>query len=262
MSFFNPNENAAQYSSPISAPTIEINRIMKFVYVWMGFGLLTTAIVAWVVASNDALLSLSANPIVGILSFVVLIGVAFGMSAGMSREWMTPNIAAGMFFAFAGLMGFSLSLTLFAFLSPEITNSAGQLVANPMYDPGAVYGAFGTAAGLFGAMTLVGFTTTMDLTKMGTYLFMGLIGLIIAMVINMFIGSGTLGFIISIGGVIIFTGLTAYDTQKIKNMSMSAEIQADGNMAAKFSIMGALILYLDFINLFIFLLQIFAFSRD
>jgi len=153
-------------------------------------------------------------------------------------------------------------VTLFAFLSPTVVNSAGVEVTNPMYDPGALYGAFGTAAGLFGAMSLVGLTTKMDLTKMGTYLFMALIGLVIAMVINIFIGSSTLGFIISIGGVIIFTGLTAYDTQKIKEMSYQIEADGDGNAAMKFSIIGALTLYLDFINLFIFLLQIFAFSRD
>ena len=262
MSFFNPNENATQYSSPVSVPSIDINRTMKFVYVWMGFGLLTTAMVAWIVANNDALLSLSANPVMGILTLVVLLGVAFGMTAGMTREWMTPNVAAGMFFAFAALMGFSLSITLFAFLSPTITTAAGEVVANPMYDPGAIYGAFGTASGLFAAMTFIGFTTTMDLTKLGTYLMMGLIGLVIAMVINIFIGSGTLGFIISIAGVIIFTGLTAYDTQKIKQMSTMPQFQENGDMAMKFSIMGALTLYLDFINLFLFLLQIFAMSRD
>ncbi|MEQ8677720.1 MAG: Bax inhibitor-1/YccA family protein [Aggregatilineales bacterium] len=261
MSYFNQNDNVT-YSSPISAPGIEINRIMKFVYVWMGFGLLTTAVVAWVVATNDSLLSLSAQPGVGIITFIALIGIAIGMSIGLNKSWMTPNVAAGMFFGFAAVMGFSLSLTLFAFLSPTVVNSAGVVVPNSMYDPGALYGAFGTAAGLFGAMTIVGFTTNMDLTKMGTYLFMGLIGLVIAMVINMFIGSSTLGFLISIAGVVIFTALTAYDTQKIKQLSMNPEIQANGDLAAKVSILGALTLYLDFINLFLFLLRIFAGGRD
>lgn len=262
MSYFNPKDGTA-YSSPISVPGngIEINRIMKFVYVWMGFGLLTTALVAWVVATNDSLLSLSAQPGMWIFTLVALVGISMGMSSGLTREWMTPNVAAGLFFAFAAVMGFSLSVTLFAFLSPTITNAAGVAVPNEMYDPGALYGAFGTAAGLFGAMSFVGFTTNMDLSKFGTYLFMGLIGLVIAIFINMVIGSSTLGFMISIAGVVLFTALTAYDTQKIRNLSMNPEIQASGDLAAKISILGALTLYLDFINLFLFLLRIFASGR-
>jgi hypothetical protein len=235
-------------------PGININSVMKLVYVWMGLGLLTTAFVAWFVASNDALLDLASGSAAGIVSLVALFGVVIALSAGINARWMTANLAAGLFFVFAGIMGFSLSITLFAFISPTLPS--GDL--NPWYDPTALYAAFGTAAALFGSMTLVGFTTKMDLTKMGTYLFVGLIGLVIAMFVNMLLGSETLGFLISIVGVIIFTALTAYDTQKIMHMSQNAQIQSDGNLTVKFSIMGALTLYLDFINLFLFLLRIFA----
>ena len=139
-----------------------------------------------------------------------------------------------------------------------ITLSSGETIVNTFYDPTPVYAAAGSAAALFGAMTFVGFTTKADLTKMGTYLFIGLIGIIIASVINIFIGSDGLSFIISILGVIIFTGLTAYDTQKIKEMSMNPQIANGGNLALKFSVMGALTLYLDLLNLFLFLLSIFG----
>ena len=107
-------------------------------------------------------------------------------------------------------------------------------------------------------MTFIGFTTKMDLTKMGTYLMMGLFGIIIASLVNIFLQSDGLSFIISIAGVIIFTGLTAWDTQKIKEMSMNPEVQADGNLAFKLSVMGAVTLYLDILNLFLFLLSLFG----
>lgn len=245
-------------SSGSAAPAIAINSVMKLVYIWMGLGLLTTAAVAWFVATNDALLGLAASPVAGIISIVALFGTVIALSAGMSAKWMTPNRAAFAFFLFAGIMGFSLSVTLFAFMSPTLPDGA----ANPWYAPEVIYASFGTAAALFGAMTLVGYTTRMDLTKLGTYLFIGLIGLVIAMLINVFLASGTLSYIISIFGVIIFTGLTAYDTQKIKQMTESAEVQADGNLALKFSVLGALTLYLDLLNLFLFLLMLFGGGRD
>ena len=220
---------------------------MKLVYVWMTFGLLTTSIVAWFTATNDALASMRGSQGIMIVSMLLLFGSVIALSAGMRARWMTANLAAFLFFLFAAIEGFSLSLLLEYFFLNE---------------PGALYAAFGTTAALFGAMTIVGYTTSMDLTKFGTYLFMGLIGLIIAMIVNsLFIGSGGLAFMISIGGVLLFTGLTAYDTQKIKQMAEQAEY-ADGEMKVKLSIMGALALYLDVINLFLFLLRIFAGGRD
>jgi uncharacterized protein len=248
MSYSNPVENRPIISSDsISIPSIDLNSVMKMVYVWMGLGLLTTAVVAWFTATNPALASLRGSMPVMIIAIIVMLGSVVALSAGLRASWMTPGLAAGLFFVFAGIEGFVLSLVLEFFVANQ---------------PGALYAAFGTAAALFGTMTLVGFFTNMDLSKWGTYLFAGLIGLIIAMVVNWFIGSGSLAFLISIGGVIIFTGLTAYDTQKIKQMTENPELQGDGSLVLKFSILGALTLYLDFINLFLFLLQIFGGSRD
>ena len=260
---FNNNPNSWRYevaAPSVSVPSVDINQIMKMVYLWMTLGLLVTAAVAWFVSTNDAMLDLRMNSGVGIFSMIILIGLAVGMGMGMRS--FSPTVMAGMFFLFSVIMGFNLSLTLFAFLAPTITNDYGQVIENPMYDPTALYAAFGTASALFGSMTIVGFTTKADLTKMGTYLVIGLWGLIIAMVINIFLGSSAVSLLISAAAVVIFTGLTAYDTQKIKEMSMLPELQSDGNMAMKFSIMGALTLYLDFINLFLHLLRLFAAGRD
>ncbi|GAB4531115.1 MAG: Bax inhibitor-1/YccA family protein [Anaerolineae bacterium] len=239
--------NPQTMSSPITQPSVAINSVMKLVYVWMSLGMLATAGVAWFTATNDALAALRTSPVVMILSLVVLFGSVIALSVGMTRNWLTPNLAAFLFFVFAGINGFTLSLTLQYFVENE---------------PGALTSAFGTTTILFGTMSIFGFTTRMDLTKLGTYLFMGLIGLVIAMVFNWFIGSSALAFLISFIGVVIFTGLTAYDTQKIKEMSMSPQLQGDGNLVLKFSILGALTLYLDFLNLFLFLLQLFGGSRD
>lgn len=261
MSLFDQDNNRSMdmaFDSPIEVPKVEINAIMKMVYLWMGLGLLTTAIVAWLTATNDALLELSIQPGANIVSIIVIFGTVIALSAGISKSWMTPNIAGLLFFAFAAVEGFFLSVVMFSFLAPTLPDGT----INPAYNPGALYAAFGTASALFGAMTLVGFTTKADLTRMGTYLFMGLIGLIFAMVVNWFLASDTLGYIISIVGVVLFTALTAHDTQKIHRISMMPQMQDDSNLAVKFSIVGALMLYLDLLNLFLFLLQIFAGGRD
>lgn len=247
MNMFDNNGTVVQNNGPISVPGVDFNQIMRLVYTWMGLGLLATAGMAWFAATTPALEGLRASPVGMIGSLVIFFGTVIALSVGMTRKWLTPGLAAGLFLVFALSMGFSLSLTLEWFL------------AN---DAPALFSAFGTAAGLFGVMSVYGFTTRSDLSKWGTYLFMGLIGLVIAMLINLFLGSGVLDFIISIVGVIIFTALTAYDTQKIKEMSMSQELQSDGNMALKFSILGAVTLYLDFINLFLFLLSLFGGGRD
>lgn len=261
MDYFDQEQNrstAMTFDSPIEVPKVEINAIMKMVYLWMGLGLLTTALVAWFTASNDALLELSIKPGANIVSIIVIFGTVIALSAGMSKSWMTPNVAGMLFFAFAAVEGFFLSIVMFAFLAPTLPDGT----INPSYNPGALYAAFGTASALFGAMTIVGFTTKADLSSWGTYLFMGLIGLIIAMVVNWFLASSTLGYLISVAGVVLFTALTAYDTQKIHRISQVPQMQDDGSLAVKFSIVGALILYLDLLNLFLFLLQIFAGGRD
>lgn len=249
MSYFNnPNDRAIPAPQTISVPSVSINSVMRLVYVWMALGMLTTAGIAYFAATVPALETLRGSGFVMLLSIVVMFVTVIALSAGITSRRVTPSIAAAAFFVFSGIMGFSLSMTLEYF----IANESQALVS-----------AFGTTTILFGAMSMFGFTTNMDLSKWGTYLFMGLVGLIIAMLFNMFIGSSGLAFMISFIGVVLFTALTAYDTQKIKAMSMVPELQSDGDLALKFSILGALTLYLDFLNLFLFLLQLFAGgSRD
>jgi FtsH-binding integral membrane protein len=148
---------------------------------------------------------------------------------------MSVAAAQTTFWVFAALLGVSLSTIFIA------------------YDLGSIAQVFFITAAMFGAMSLWGYTTKRDLTGMGSFLFMGLIGLVIAMIVNLFVGWETLNFAISVLGVIIFTGLTAYDTQKIKEMYYAGD---DGTVAGRKAIMGALALYLDFINLFLMLLRL------
>jgi FtsH-binding integral membrane protein len=150
---------------------------------------------------------------------------------------MSVSAAQTSFWVFAALMGLSLSSIFLIYTSESIVQ------------------VFFITAATFGAMSLWGYTTKRDLTGFGSFLFMGLIGLIIAMLVNLFLQSSALGFVISIIGVLIFTGLTAYDTQKIKEMYYAGD---DGTVAGRKAIMGALALYLDFINLFLMLLRLFG----
>ena len=134
------------------------------------------------------------------------------------------------------LNGFTLSIVLLAFST------------------GSVFSAFAATAAMFGAMSIIGYTTRVDLSKLGTFLMMGVMGLVIAMIVNMFVNSGPLDLIISLAGVLIFTALTAYDTQRIHRMA--AELSVGGDAAAKLGLFGALRLYLDFINMFLFMLRL------
>jgi FtsH-binding integral membrane protein len=231
MSNYNWQEDAL--SSPVSR--VDVRSVLQWVYLWMALGLLVTAGVAFMTVNTSALLNLLATPALWIAVIAELILVLV-LSAALPK--LSPGLASLLFFAYAALNGFTL---------------AGIFL---VYTGGTITAAFGATAALFGAMTVVGFTTQMDLTRMGTYLMMGLIGLVIAMLINLFLGSSGLDLVITLGGVLIFTALAAYDTQKIKRMANSVDIQADGSLAMKLSVMGALMLYLDFINLFLFLLRL------
>ena len=204
----------------------------------MGLGTLLTAGVAFVTV-NSPLITLAANPIILLVAIIAEFGLVLGISWGFSR--ISSGTASILFFLYAALNGFTLSVVLLAFTT------------------GSIFAAFVSTAALFGAMTILGYTTKVDLTKMGTFLMTGLIGLMIAMVVNMFISSGPLDLIISLAGVLIFTGLTAYDTQRIGRMA--AQINATGEAAAKLAVFGALKLYLDFINMFLFMLRLFGRRR-
>ena len=166
------------------------------------------------------------------------LGIVFYMSFGINK--MSASKAQTVFWFFAALMGVSLSSIFIEFTG------------------GSIARVFFITAGTFGAMSIYGYTTKRDLTKFGSFLIMGLIGIIIASLVNLFLKSPAMYFVISILGVLIFVGLTAYDTQKIKNMYAVSD---SGELMGKKAVMGALTLYLDFINLFIMLLRLFGQRR-
>ena len=175
------------------------------------------------------------------LAWVVMLaplGVVFYMSFGIAK--MSASKAQTVFWIFAALMGLSLSSIFIAYTEASIAR------------------VFFITAGTFGAMSIYGYSTKRDLTKFGSFLMMGLIGIIIASLVNLFMKSAMMYFVISILGVLIFVGLTAYDTQKIKNMYLVSD---SGELMGKKAVMGALTLYLDFINLFIMLLRLFGQRR-
>jgi len=236
-------DNRLAAGGAVAAVDEGLRSYMLRVYNYMLIGLGLTGAVAWLTA-NTALYSVffsqvqTANGvamqpnILGWIAMFAPIGLVLLFSFGMQR--LSFAAAQGVFWLYAALMGISLSTILFAYTGASIALT------------------FFVTAGTFGAMSLWGYTTKRDLTGFGSFLFMGLIGLILASLANMFFASGPLQFAISVIGVLIFTGLTAYDSQSIKNMYFAGD---DGETAGKKAIMGALRLYLDFINLFIFLLR-------
>ncbi len=200
----------------------------------MVLGMLVTAGIAYVTASSPLLIDLALNPIIVLIAVVAELGVVLVISRGLPGFLQVA--ATMLFIVYAALNGFTLSIVLLAF------------------SIGSVFLAFASTAALFGVMSVIGYTTKVDLSKMGTYLMMAVIGLIIAMVINLFVNSGPLDMLISMAGVLIFTALTAYDTQRIGRMA--AEMSMESESELKFGIFGALQLYLDFINMFLFILRL------
>ena len=166
------------------------------------------------------------------------LGIVFGVSAGINR--LSTGTAMALFILFAVINGLMLFPIFYAYTGESIAKT------------------FFITAGTFGAMTIYGYCTNRDLSRWGSILFMALIGLIIASLVNIFVGSDTMGWIISVVGVLIFVGLTAWDTQQIKTMALTAPGAAAGRLA----VLGALTLYLDFINMFLYLLRFFGDSRD
>jgi FtsH-binding integral membrane protein len=224
---------------------------MLKVYNYMASGILLTGLVSLiffklsvVTDANGSIVSLTSIGNTIFLSgfkWVVMLaplGVVFYMSAKINK--MAASTAQTTFWVFASLMGISLSSIFLTYTGASITR------------------VFFITSITFGAMSLYGYTTKRDLTKLGSFLMMGLIGIIVASVVNMFMKSTMMDFVISILGVLIFVGLTAYDTQKIKNMYAVSDT---GELMGKKAVMGALTLYLDFINLFIMLLRLFGQRR-
>jgi len=241
----------ANWSDPrigASQPTTDIGRDVAYdaglrahmlsVYNYMASAVLLTGIVSLLFAKSDLVLALvnwnTGRPSgLGYLAMFAPLGVVLWMSFGINR--ISAATAQILYWAYAVLIGISLS-TIFLF-----------------YTQGSIALTFFATAGSFAGLSLFGYTTKRDLSGMGTFLIMGLVGLIVAMVVNLFLQSGTFSLVIAAIGVLIFAGLTAYDTQKIK--SLYFQLAGTGDELRKAAIFGALQLYLDFLNMFLFLLR-------
>ena len=251
MEFNKQNIKSRIQSAETHAIDDGLRAYMLKVYNYMATGVLLTGIIA-LLSFKTSVVTDASGAITGFTSFgnalffsglkwVVMLaplGIIFYMSFGINK--MTSAKAQTIFWIFAALMGLSLSWILLVY--------TGVSVARVFFITSAT----------FGAMSIYGYTTKRDLTKLGSFLFMGLIGIIIASLVNIFLKSSMMYFVISILGVLIFVGLTAYDTQKIKNMYSASD---SGEIIGKKAVMGALTLYLDFINLFIMLLRLFGQRR-
>ncbi|PIE56598.1 MAG: hypothetical protein CSA34_02985 [Desulfobulbus propionicus] len=211
------------------------------VFTWMAIGLGVTGLVAFATAQSGLAIALASSPLFFVLMLVEL-GLVFYLSARVDK--MQPTTATGLFMGYSFLNGLVLSMIFLA------------------YTGGSIAGTFAIAAGMFGAMALYGMVTKRDLSGLGSFMFMGLVGIIIASVVNIFLRSSSLDWAISGIGVVVFVGLTAYDVQKIKNMGEQGIMQQGEAAIQKGAIIGALALYLDFINLFLMLLRFFGGSRD
>lgn len=211
--------------------------LMRKTYLWMSMALVITGLTAYVVATNAAISSyiFMHSQLIWVL-FLAEIGLVIGLSAAIRK--ISLSTATLMFVAYAALNGITFSSLFY------------------VYTMGSLASTFFITAGTFGAMSFVGFFTKTDLSSMGKILLMALIGLIIASVVNIFVASSGLEMLMTYLGVLIFVGLTAYDTQKIKQMFLMAPDASESTQ--KYAVLGALTLYLDFINLFLYLLRIFG----
>jgi len=195
------------------------------------------------VSTSESLLRLVfGNPLVLIVLIVAELGLVFAIAGMVNR--MSAGTATALFVIYSGLNGVTLSSIFLVYVQASIVST------------------FFICAATFIACSFYGWTTKRDLTSLGGFMMMGLIGIIVASLVNMFIQSSSVSVIISYIGVFVFVGLTAYDTQKIKNMAMTQPANLDGAVVRKGAILGALSLYLDFINLFLMLLSIFGQRRD
>ncbi len=215
---------------------------MRQVYQWMTVGLTLTAITAWFVAGSESIRTAIFSSSFTVIALVVAqIGLVVVISAAIQK--MSAFTATALFLLYSALTGLTLSSVFI------------------VYPMGSIVNAFVVTAGTFLAMSIYGWVTKRDLTAMGSFLMMGLFGIIIAMLVNIFLQSPMMDFVISGLGVLIFTGLTAYDTQKIKEFGANAPLK-DGTAVRRGVILGALTLYLDFINLFLMMLRVLSGNRD
>ena len=219
-----------------------VNTIFRKVYQYMAFGLILTALTAYFTASSQAMLQMLFSTRAPLIIIAIAeIGLVMFLGSALGR--LSSGTALALFLLYSVLNGLTCSVFLL------------------VYTGESVYKAFLSTAGMFGVMSVYGLYTKRDLTSFGSFLRMGLFGLIIAMVINIFVGSSMMELYISIFGIIIFLGLTAYDTSRIKVMANSF-YGSDDNVSGKVAVMGALALYLDFINIFLYMLRLFGRQRD
>ena len=237
---------------------LDLSAVMRQVYIWMAFGLLVAFGIAYVVG-NSAVQALNAytgvrvdpasisplfNPVVMIGSLIAYFVLAFALQPIVMRA--RPMIGALCYLLFTALFGFMIS-TIFL-----------------RFEAGTIAAAFIATAGMFGAMSIFGYTTKIDLSQFRNLLFMALVGLIIASVVNVLFfrgGNNLLYWLVNYAGVVIFVGLTAYDTQWIKNYAGRASMSGDADMGQRVALVGAFHLFLDFVNLFLFLLNILGGGR-
>ncbi len=229
----------APYSTS-STEVLNLQAVMSRVYAWMTAGLLTTGAIAFFVANTGLAAILASSPIIYFGLFIVELIIVFVLSARIAK--MSAGMATGMFMGYSLLNGLTLSIIFLIYTSVSIAST------------------FMITGVTFGVMSLYGYTTKQDLSKIGNILVMALIGFLIASVINIFLRSEALYWIVTYAGILIFVGLTAWDTQKIKRMSMNIASNDEANIQ-RLAILGALMLYLDFINLFLLLLRVLG-NRD
>lgn len=212
-----------------------IQAFMAQVYGWMTVGLVLTAVVAWFAVSSGLVFTIASNSVVFWGIVIAQLAAVFGFSFLINK--ISASVATALFMVYSALTGLTLSILMLVYTSSSI--------ASTLF----------ITAGMFGGMTVYGYVTKRDLTGIGNFLIMGLFGIILASIVNWFMQSSALYMAISYIGVIVFVGLTAYDTQKLKAMGEQIS-EDDPENYRKYSIFGALTLYLDFINLFIMLLRI------
>ncbi len=241
-------DNVLARTRPVDVTTY-VASFMRRVYNWMGLGLLVTALVSFAVSQGyptGALWQFAATPIIHFGSFIAMIVIMIVMGGRFAK--MQPRTATALYFTITVLMGLSLA-PIFV-----------------IYAKARIFGTFLVTGAMFGAMSAYGYFTRRDLSALGKFLMMALVGLILAILFNLLMGAFTsakvtwFNYAIAVIGVVIFAGLTAYDTQSLKEMAL--EGFGEEAVAHKSAIFGALNLYLDFINIFLFLLQLFGGSRD
>ncbi|HEV8603913.1 MAG TPA: Bax inhibitor-1/YccA family protein [Tepidisphaeraceae bacterium] len=237
----------SSYPNPYSQPQAldygssgVVARFMNNVYAWMAAGLALTAVVAWWVSTQRQYFATIFHPGTLIFLFVVEIGLVMAISYAVNK--ISAGVATALFLLYAAINGLVFSSIFLAYKLPDIGVS------------------FAITAGMFGGMSLIGFVTKKDLTSIGSLCMMGLLGLIIASLVNIFMHSAALYWFITYALVLVFLGLTAYDTQKLKQIAYATE--NDPRLAGRLAISGALVLYLDFINLFLLMLRVLGNRRN